>query len=211
MKPKTNIFFTSDWHLGHANVIKFDQRPFRDLDHMHSVLINNYNSSVTDNDVCYFLGDVGFAKGDVVKEIISKLNGTKVLLLGNHDKNTFSMYDQGFDVVLNTAVFYLDDKRISMSHCPLPGIKREDVTGMKGAQEGENWHGEFKNQRFTSYDMTVDYHLSGHIHSGPHCNKKRTLLNQFDIGVAANSYRPVSLSVIESWINQVQKGTWVDE
>lgn len=211
MKPKTNIFFTSDLHIGHANVILFDKRPFRDLNHMHEVLVNNYNSSVTDNDVCYFLGDVGLAKGDIVKEVINKLNGTKVLVLGNHDRNTYSMYDQGFDVVINSFVFYLGDKRISASHCPLPGIKREDVTGMKGAQVGEMWHGEFKNQRFMSFDPTVDYHLSGHIHSGPHCDKKRTLGNQMDVGVAANRYRPVSLSTIESWINQVEKGTWVDE
>jgi len=205
MKPRKNIFFTSDWHVGHAKVLEFDKRPFRDLDHMHSVLINNYNSSVTDNDVCYFLGDVGLAKGETVKEVISKLNGTKVLLLGNHDRNTFSMYDHGFDVVLNTAVFYLGEKRISMSHCPLPGIKREDVTGMKGAKEGENWHGEFKQIRFTSHDNTVDFHVHGHIHSGPHCNKEVFTDKQMDVGVAANQYRPVSLSTIESWIVSVSK------
>lgn len=205
MRPRKNIFFSSDWHVGHLNVIKFDKRPFRDLDHMHSVLVNNYNSSVTNNDVCYFLGDVGLAKGEIVKEVISKLNGTKVLLLGNHDRNTFSMYDQGFDVVLNTAVFYLGDKRISMSHCPLPGIKREDITGMKGAQEGENWHGEFKQMRFISQDNTIDFHVHGHIHSGPHCDKEHYTQNQFDVGVAANQYRPVSLSTIESWIASVSK------
>jgi calcineurin-like phosphoesterase family protein len=43
MKERKSIFFTSDLHIGHLNSIKFDQRPFRDLDHMHEVLINNYN------------------------------------------------------------------------------------------------------------------------------------------------------------------------
>jgi len=158
---------------------------------MHSVLINNYNACVKDEDVCYFLGDIGICKGSIIKDIISKLNGTKVLILGNHDANTFSMYDRGFDVVLNAGVFYMGDKRISMSHCPLPGIFREDITDMKGATSGENWHGELKNDMFMSRDTSVDFHLSGHIHSGPHTDKKET--------------RTVSLSEIESWINMVSK------
>lgn len=199
------IFFSSDWHVGHLNVIKFDNRPFQDLNHMHRVLINNYNSAVPENGICYFLGDMGLCKAGVLSKVIKELNGTKVLILGNHDKNTFSMYEQGFDVVLNTAVFYIGDKRVSMSHCPLPGIFREDVSKMKGAKEGENWHGEHKNQRFTSQDLTADYHLHGHIHSGPNNDKPRTTYNQFDIGVAANSYRPVSISQIESWIALEEK------
>ena len=56
---RKNIYFTSDWHVGHDNVLKFDNRPFKDVDHMHRVLINNYNSTVKPDDVCYFLGDMG--------------------------------------------------------------------------------------------------------------------------------------------------------
>jgi calcineurin-like phosphoesterase family protein len=209
MIPKRKpIFFTSDLHVGHASVIEFDKRPFRDVDHMHEVLINNYNSTVPENGVCYFLGDMGLCKSSVLKEFMSKLNGsTKILILGNHDRNVYSMYDQGFDVVLNAGIFYIGDKRISISHCPLPGIFREYVEGMKGSQPGENWHGEFKQQRFMSQDQTVDFHLSGHIHSGPHCNKPVYTHNQYDVGVAGNRYRPVSISQIESWISVQSKLT----
>lgn len=200
MSTRKNIFFTSDWHIGHKNVITFDKRPFKDIDHMHKVLINNYNSSVRENDICYFLGDIGLTKNSVVSKVIKELNGTKVVILGNHDRNTFSMYDQGFDVVLNAGVFYIGDHRVSMSHCPLPGIFREDVKGMKGAKEGENWHGESKNQRFTSQDLTVDFHLHGHCHSGPNNTKEVSTIKQYDVGVPGNNYRPVSISQIESWI-----------
>ena len=65
-----NTYFTSDWHVGHKNCLKFDSRPFKDLDHMHRVLINNYNSTVTNNDVCYFLGDMGLGKGELLKKVI---------------------------------------------------------------------------------------------------------------------------------------------
>jgi len=199
------IFFTSDWHVGHANVLIFDKRPFKDLHHMHRVLINNYNSAIPENGVCYFLGDMGFCKTDELSKIINQLNGTKVLISGNHDRNTYSMYSQGFDLVLNTGTFYIGKYRISMSHCPLPGIFREDITGMKGAKDGEFWHGEHKNQMFTSQDLTVDYHLHGHIHSGPANSKPTRTDRQFDVGVAANSYRPVSISEIESWITLESK------
>lgn len=200
MFKRKNLFWTSDWHLGHVNCLIFDKRPFDDLDHMHRVLINNYNASVSEDSVCYFLGDVGFSKPDITMNIIKQLNGTKVLILGNHDNGMYSMYDKGFDVVLNSAVIYVGDKRVSMSHCPLPGIFREDITGMKGAKDGTHWHGEDKNQRFTSQDLTVDYHIHGHIHSGPHNEKVKSTNKQFDVGVVANGYRPVSLSAIESWI-----------
>lgn len=202
---KRSLFFTSDWHLYHQNVLKFDNRPFRDLKEMHRMLINNYNSTVNENSICYFLGDVGFCSGELVKGVIDQLNGTKVLVMGNHDKNMFAMYEQGFDVVLNSAVLYLGKHRITMSHCPLPGIFREDVSGMKGAQQGEHWHGEHKNQKFMTFDQS-DYHLHGHIHSRNKENGKPSRTDrQFDVGVPANNYRPVSWSTIEAWIAEQEK------
>jgi len=115
------------------------------------------------------------------------------------------MYNQGFDVVLSGAFFYIGGHRVSMSHCPLPGVFREDVTDMNGSTPGEMWHGENKNQPFTSQDLTVDFHLHGHIHSDGK-NKPRSTERQFDVGVRANKYRPVSLSEIESWIALSQIG-----
>lgn len=200
---RRKIFFTSDWHIGHKNVIVFDERPFKDVNHMTEVLIANYNASVGEKDVCYFLGDMGLCKAEELKKVLNRLKGIKVLLLGNHDRNMYSMYDQGFDVVINTASFYIGDKRITMSHCPLPGIKREEIINMKGATEGENWHGEFKNNKFISYDKSYDAHLHGHIHSDGKIKLKNTNL-QFDVGVRANKYRPVSISEIESWISKAK-------
>jgi calcineurin-like phosphoesterase family protein len=201
------IFFTADMHIGHANVIKFDERPFRDLNHMHETLIIRYNATVPSDGICYFLGDIGVTQNSVVKNIITRLNGTKVLILGNHDKNTYSMYNAGFDVVLNAGIFYIGNKRISMSHCPLPKVFREDCTKMNRYVEGDNWHGEHKNQMFISQDNTVDYHLHGHIHSGPKKSneepiKEHYTYNQFDVGVRGNGYTPVSISRIESWIDK---------
>lgn len=196
---RKGIFFTSDWHLGHANVIEFDKRPFKDVNHMNRVLINNYNACVSENSICYFLGDVGMMQATELAKITKQLNGTKVLILGNHDRNTYSMYNAGFDVVLNAGIFYIGKYRISMSHCPLPGIFREDVKGMKGAKEGDHWHGEHKNVEFTTGDIQ-DFHIHGHIHSNAHNKKEKFTNKQFDVGCANNGFRPVSISEIESWI-----------
>lgn len=199
-------FAWSDLHIGHANVLKYDQRPFKDLDHMHRVMINNYNSTVPEDGICYFMGDIGFSKHGILEKFMSELNNsTKILLIGNHDSGRHSMYSKGFHAVLNAAVIYIGKYRVSMSHCPLPGIFREDIKDMKGAKEGEMWHGERKNQMFTSQDLTVDFHLHGHIHSGPANDKLQRTHRQFDVGVAANKYRPVSFSEIESWIGNVRK------
>jgi calcineurin-like phosphoesterase family protein len=199
---RRRAYFTSDWHVGHANVLVFDERPFKDLDHMHRVLINNYNATVGQEDICYFLGDVGFGKGDLLQSVIQQLNGTKVCILGNHDKGATAMRRIGFDVVLNVAAIEIAGKLVTMTHCPLKGVWREDVSKMKNSQEGEGWHKEFKHGPLFSVPDWGQYHLHGHTHKKP---EERILDRQFDVGVRANGYRPVSISVIESWIANREK------
>lgn len=197
---RKGIYFTSDLHIGHANVLVFDQRPFRDLDHMHEVLINNYNSTVKDG-VCYFLGDIGLGKSELVKNVISRMSGTKCLILGNHDKGVEAMYKVGFDVVLHGATMQIAGERVTLSHCPLLGVYREKCEDMKGSQTGENWHGESRlKQRIFTTTNEGQFHLHGHIHSPNGGKSKKILGRQMDVGVAANGYKPVNISVIESWI-----------
>lgn len=199
MSSRKLTFFTSDWHIGHANVIKFDNRPFRDLEHMHTTLINNFNSMVPPGSVTYFLGDMGLCSGNLIESVVSQLNGTKVLIRGNHDGGTNKMYSLGFDVVLNRAALVIAGQMVTMSHCPIKGLYREN-TSTFGRHAGENWHGESKNWQFT-VENEGQFHIHGHTHSPNSGKSKRILEKQMDVGVAANNYRPVSISVIESWIS----------
>lgn len=203
---QSNTFFTSDLHIGHKNCIVYDKRPFTDLDHMHRVLVNNYNSSVRPQDICYFLGDLGLCAGDTLKSVISQMNGTKVLILGNHDKGLQSMKNAGFDVVMFGASLVIAGELVTMSHCPLIGLPRENTEGMKGAAPGDNWHGESRHSRFYSTVDRGQYHLHGHIHSPNGGKSVKILDKQYDVGVPANNYRPVSLSTIESWISLHKQG-----
>ena len=193
------IFFTSDWHIGHHNVIKFSKRPFRDVDHMSKVLINNYNAIVPPNGVCYFVGDMGLCKADTLTKVVNQLNGTKVLLVGNHESRVNSMYSKGFDVVLYGARIKIAGEMVDVTHCPLRGIKREDTTGMRGSDGTENWHKENKHVDF-SVDNKGQFCLHGHIHSPNNGKSTKISGRQFDVGVDANDYRPIAIGRIESWI-----------
>ncbi len=194
-------FFTSDWHLGHKNILKpdFDDRPFRDLFHMERVLVNNFNACVPENGITYFLGDMGLCNSETLRRAISQLNGTKILILGNHDKGLNAMLSLGFDVVMHSAGIVVAKHTVTMSHCPLRGVWRENTAGMRNSDGTENWHGEEKNWRFSLPDYG-QFHLHGHIHSPNHGKSKKIEGKQYDVGVVANNYRPVSLSMIESWV-----------
>lgn len=196
LKP---IFFTSDWHLGHEKSLEYDKRPFRDMNHMHESLVTRFNSTVPVNGITYFLGDMG-NRPDDMRKVITRLNGIKVLILGNHDKGMVTMYNCGFDVVVYSASFYIGDHLVTMSHCPLLGIRREDTSRMKNPSE--NWHGESRDKhRRSSLKDDGQFHLHGHIHSRKDKLQSVKILDkQFDVGVTANNYTPVSISQIESWV-----------
>ena len=121
--------------------------------------------------------------------------------MGNHDKGVEAMYKAGFDVVLYGATMQIAGERVTLSHCPLLGVYREKCEGMTGSQADENWHGESRlRQRIFTTTNEGQFHIHGHIHSPNGGKSQKTLNRQFDVGVVANSYRPVSISVIESWI-----------
>lgn len=94
------IYFTSDLHLGHKNIIEYCKRPFTSLDEMHETLIRNWNRQVADKDWVWILGDLVFGKKEFAKPLIQQLSGRKMLILGNHDRHSKKFYyDLGFEFV----------------------------------------------------------------------------------------------------------------
>jgi calcineurin-like phosphoesterase family protein len=98
----SKVFLISDTHFGHANIIKYSNRPFNNVKEMDIVLIENWNKVVSKEDKVYHLGDVGFTSFSYIKRIFDSLNGTKVLIKGNHDKFKLSQYQQIFKDVRGT-------------------------------------------------------------------------------------------------------------
>lgn len=77
------VWFTGDTHFGHANIIRFCDRPFATKEEMDEALIANYNECVKPGDTVYHLGDFSFARDP--GRVFRRLNGNKHLILGNHD------------------------------------------------------------------------------------------------------------------------------
>lgn len=85
---------TSDWHFGHVNILKYcpQRRVYLSLsedptvEEMNEALVDLWNSQVKPGDTVYFYGDACMGKVDQTIEYIGRLNGTKHLILGNHDK-----------------------------------------------------------------------------------------------------------------------------
>jgi calcineurin-like phosphoesterase family protein len=106
----SNVFFTSDTHYGHKNIIEYSNRPFTDVEDMNESLIENWNSVVKPGDRVYHLGDFSWCDP---KPIFDRLNGQKYLILGNHDdlkqhekcgwtwiKNAFDLKHDGETIIL---------------------------------------------------------------------------------------------------------------
>ena len=79
------IYYISDLHFGHANAIKFDARPFADVEEMDRVMIERWNETVCDDDVVYIVGDFCYRSGRSAAWYLSQLKGQKHLVVGNHD------------------------------------------------------------------------------------------------------------------------------
>ena len=113
-------FLISDTHFGHANILTFknsDGTPVRDfssLEEMNETMVERWNSAVSPGDKVYHLGDVLFTK-KWLDIILPRLNGTKVLIKGNHDNLKLSQYQQYFKDV--RAYWVLD--KLVLSHVPI--------------------------------------------------------------------------------------------
>jgi calcineurin-like phosphoesterase family protein len=87
-KIRPQIFLASDLHLDHKNIIRYCNRPFRNVHQMNYTLIRNWNKTVCKRDVVYFLGDFALSRGNRrrVLNFIKSINGRKIFIRGNHDK-----------------------------------------------------------------------------------------------------------------------------
>lgn len=134
------IWVTSDTHFGHANIIKYCDRPFANADEMDEFIIDKWNSVVKDGDIVYHLGDVYF--GNSGKNAIYRLNGRKRLILGNHDNGKDKNLQTVFQKISVWRMF--TEFGLLLTHVPVH--ESALYRGMKG-------------------DKMLNVH--GHIHTNP--------------------------------------------
>jgi len=118
-------YFTSDTHFGHANIIKYCNRPFANAGEMDRFIVEEWNKIVKPEDTVYHMGDVAFTSPEWCKHIIENLNGYKILVLGNHDRAEEKMKERGFQEVHQSikGLVLSDGTIANLSHYPYRGTE----------------------------------------------------------------------------------------
>ncbi len=116
----SRIFFISDTHFYHRNVIEYCNRPFKDELEMNRIMIDNWNNTVTDEDTVYFLGDFALRHNveEVYKDIGKQLKGHILFIRGNHDKSR-NIMNRYFNVIEMGSVLEYKGYNFILSHHPL--------------------------------------------------------------------------------------------
>lgn len=184
LEEHQRIFFTSDTHFGHKNVIEFCNRPFTDIKNMSEGLIQRWNDKVRSCDIVFHCGDVcWFNSRHDTKRVLEKLNGIIYIVLGNHDtRKQFELCDpEKIKILDDTATLYITGSteqekptkpiEIFLSHNP---------------------------QMTWPHRMYGVPNFFGHIHSGPNSKAEHDQDlplwdNQYDVGVDNNNYAPIEL------------------
>ena len=114
-------YYISDLHIGHANIIAFDNRPFADITAMNNAIIENWNSRIKTDDTVYILGDFIWAKESDWPYFVKPLAGNKVLIRGNHDPREFSRAVRNmFCDITNLKEIKDNCRHVVICHYPIP-------------------------------------------------------------------------------------------
>lgn len=173
------IYFTSDLHLSHKNVVKHNNRPFETVEEMNEALIHNWNKRVGEDDEIYILGDLTFKGPVVAREFLSRLCGKKYFIRGNHDrflKNEESIQDL-FVWIKDYHELLYKERRFILFHYQI-----------------SSWNHFYRKS----------IHLHGHQHNTMEYNisNRENKLLRYDVGVDANDFAPVSIEEIMEFFKE---------
>ena len=184
-----NVFFTSDTHIGHSNVIKFDNRPFADVEEMNETIVKNWNNKIPKDGIVFFMGDFSFKSLKQTKEIFDQLNGQIHWINGNHD---------------TWKVISKLDKVKSIQNMLDLKIADKDVVNkrFKGRQQITLCH----------YPIVVwdkHHHGAWHLHGHCHHNLTKTAFGEIfykrkviDVGTNGHEHTPLSYQDVKDIMNQ---------
>ncbi|AZN39772.1 metallophosphoesterase [Paenibacillus albus] len=135
------VFFISDHHFGHKHIIDFESRPFAAVDEMNEKMIESWNAVVGKQDKVFHLGDFSFLNQEKTKAIVSRLNGYKILILGNHDRGRTRAWwlEAGFDEVSEHPIIYKDF--FFLSHEPMYMNKHMPYVNVHGHIHSQKYAG----------------------------------------------------------------------
>ncbi|MGH9123317.1 MAG: metallophosphoesterase family protein [Acidimicrobiales bacterium] len=180
------VWFTSDHHFGHANIIGYSRRPFAGVEAMNEALIEGWNDTVGDGDEVWVLGDFALGRIEATLPLVESLRGDKRLLCGNHDRcwsghGTRSetwvgrYLAAGFDEVHQGQVaLEVGGRQVLACHFPYHGDSHD--------------HDRYLDARPVDEGQWL---LHGHVHE-----RWRQRERMINVGVDAWDYRPVSADTL---------------
>lgn len=182
---KDKLFFTSDSHFGHENIMKYCNRPFSSIQEHDEEMIRRWNEVVPENGIVFHLGDFAFASESYIKSVLERLNGKKYLVFGNHDwrRMTKGICEKYFEDVSQQMVIRIDNQIIYLNHFPF--------LAFAGA-----WRG-----------LDASWQIFGHVHTSTRTSNgldvqrmKYLFPQQFDCGVDHNDFYPYRYEEIKEII-----------
>lgn len=196
-----NIFFTSDTHFGHANIMEFCGRPFANVAEMNQTMIERWNAKVGENDYVFHLGDFAFGNSAVWCDTLAQLKGHKVLIEGNHDrKNLRESYRKHFELVTTQMMIYVNNQAIYLNHLPFLC-----------------YDGVYRSRKDLVWQLFGHVHISTFKNTGKDFERivNNCMPTQYDVGVDLNNFEPISFEEVTKRINfqidnKVNVAYWID-
>ena len=194
------IYFTSDNHFGHANILKWSKRTFKSAQHMEDEMVKRWNSRVKPADTVIVVGDFAFLNSQERERVVNRLNGFKILVQGNHDKGT--RCPKGFDLMVQQMRMTISGQKVSIKHYPLRYTGWQRV---KADFQSTEFVKKFFPRWFRHAPRYLDrmpkdvgqWHIHGHTHSDQKFNGR-----QIHVGCDAWDCYPVPMKQIEKYIQQ---------
>ncbi|MCR4308205.1 MAG: hypothetical protein NUV80_06625 [Candidatus Berkelbacteria bacterium] len=174
------IYFTSDTHFFHKNIIGYCARPFGDVQHMNDIMVEKWNEKIDPIDTVYFLGDLSFSNEEKAVEIVTKLNGIKIWILGNHDKKLVKQ--ETLRTLFSSIHEYFETKEHFVYQNDEGQILEFNQSLILFHYPIQSWNG----KNFGSW------HLHGHTHKAVHIDTDLRL----DVGVDGHNFYPWSIDEI---------------
>lgn len=174
-----NVFFTSDLHFFHKNVIRFDNRPFTSVEDMNEALIRNWNRKVKNDDLVYILGDISWGNDEETCEIFARLNGRKVLIKGNHDKIRGNIKNYFEEITDYKEITLPGNKCVVLCHYPIVFFNKHHYGAFMFYGHVHNSH---------EWQMTENYKFE--------LEQLDIRCNMFNVGTMIHNYEPVTFEEI---------------
>lgn len=191
------VWFTSDLHFGHDKILDYEPKRKqlgRTIKEHDEALIKRLNSKVQSDDRLYILGDFGISSSAYIKSILSRLNGHKVLVMGNHDRHSPHHYlNMGFDSVCYEMTLKIAGHFVRLRHHPYRKSWWKTIFPWQYKEKD-------RHKRPTDRGHIL---LHGHIHSGGHRDGAwKVYRKMINVGVDVRDYYPIALHEIEQIIQQ---------